>query len=379
MKFNEALMCVELVLESDAVPLLIGESGIGKTALINKLGKKNDFYVINIDGNMLKEGEIGGLPTVEDYTAQIDGKTVKKKRTVYAVHTKLQEIETVLCKEPGKTLLLFIDEINRCEHSVQQELMNIILNREINGFKISKQVKVVAAMNPSSKYDTFNHTDYQVIDMDPAQEDRFVWIELESDVKDWIAWGMEAKNSNIHQDVINFISSFPDYLHTPFSSEMVKATPRSWERVSDSYRVYLKRKNEIPIKIFYNVIKGNVGPSIAQEFINFLENNKDPLLSPQEIFTQRKLQNEVIDKIKSENHSRLYILSKNVFQYLINIKDRRHEVDIFAQLLQYYPPDLKLAIMKELKDLYTDTLYNDFLNDTVFIEGYFTNHYHSER
>lgn len=379
MKFNEALMCVELVIESDAVPLLIGESGIGKTALINKLGKKNNFYVINIDGNMLKEGEIGGLPTVEDYVTQIDGQAVKQKRTVYAVHTKLQEIERVLSKTPEKTLLLFIDEINRCEHSVQQELINIIFNREINGFKIPKQVKVVAAMNPSSKYDTYNHTDYQVIDMDPAQEDRFVWIELESDVKDWIEWGMGLGGSNIHQDVLNFISSFPDYLHTPFSSEMVKATPRSWERVSNSYKVYLKKKDKIPIRVFYNVIKGNVGPAIAQEFMNFLENNKNPLISPTEMFTKRELQTEIIEKIKLENHSRLYILAKNVFQYLKDIKDRRHEVSMFSELLQYYPPDLKLAIMREIKELYSDTLYMDFLMDKTFIEGYFKTYYHFER
>jgi len=379
MKFNEALMCVELVIESDAVPLLIGESGIGKTALINKLGKKNNFYVINIDGNMLKEGEIGGLPTVEDYVTQIDGQAVKQKRTVYAVHTKLQEIERVLSKTPEKTLLLFIDEINRCEHSVQQELMNIILNREINGFKIPKQVKVVAAMNPSSKYDTYNHTDYQVIDMDPAQEDRFVWIELESDVKDWIEWGMGLGGSNIHQDVLNFISSFPDYLHTPFSSEMVKATPRSWERVSNSYKVYLKKKDKIPIRVFFNVIKGNVGPAIAQEFMNFLENNKNPLISPTEIFAKRELQTEILEKIKLENHSRLYILAKNVFEYLKDIKDRRHEVSMFSELLQYYPPDLKLAIMREIKELYSDTLYMDFLLDKTFIEGYFKTYYHFER
>jgi len=379
MKFEEALMCVELVIESDAVPLLIGESGIGKTSLIRKLGKKNDFYIITIDGNMLKEGEIGGLPTVEDYFVNLNGEDVKLKRTVYAVHNKLQEIERVLSKTPDKTILLFIDEINRCEHSVQQELMNIILNKEINGFKIPKQVKVVAAMNPSSKYDTFSHTDYQVIDMDPAQEDRFVWIEVESDVKDWINWGMEAQGTNIHQDVLNFISSFPELLHTPFSKEMVKATPRSWERVSDSYKVYLKKKKNIPNRIFFNVIKGNVGPSIAQEFVNFLENNKNPILTPREIFTGEELQQEVIEKIKGENHSRLYILAKNVFQYLKTMENRTQEVNMFAKLLQYYPPDLKLAIMKELKELYEDTLYKDFLMNEVFIEGYFKTYSHIER
>ena len=376
MKFNEALMCVELIIESDAVPLLIGESGIGKTALIKKLGKKNGFYIINIDGNMLKEGEIGGLPTVEDYLMNLNGEEVKLKRTVYAVHTKLQEIEKVLSKTPDRAILLFIDEINRCEHSVQQELMNIILNREINGFKIPKQVKVVAAMNPSSKYDTFSNTDYQVIDMDPAQEDRFVWIELESDARAWIAWGMDSEDSNIHKDVLNFISSFPDYLHTPFSKEMVKATPRSWERVSNSYKVYLKRKEEIPNRVFYNVIKGNIGPTIAEEFINFLENNKNPIIAPSEIFAREELSQEVIAKIQGENHSRLYILAKNIFQYLKDIEDKTQEINMFAKLLQYYPPDLKLAIMRELKELYKDNLYKDFLMNEVFIEGYFTTNSH---
>ena len=38
--------------------------------------------------------------------------------------------------------MLFIDELNRCEHAVQQELMNLILNREINGFKMPEEVRV---------------------------------------------------------------------------------------------------------------------------------------------------------------------------------------------------------------------------------------------
>ena len=78
-----------------------------------------------------------------------------------------------------KTVLLFIDEINRCEHTVQQELMNLILNREINGYKLPEGVKILAAMNPSSKYGS--DFDYQVVDMDAAQENRFVWLSMEPD------------------------------------------------------------------------------------------------------------------------------------------------------------------------------------------------------
>lgn len=258
MNFNDALLTVSLVIKSGAVPLLIGESGIGKTSLVRELGKRQGYYVVNIDGNLLKEGEIGGLPTVEDYTTNIDGIFKNRKKTVYAVHTKLLEIDKALEESINSKVLLFIDEINRCEHSVQQELMNLILNREINGYKLSDNVHVIAAMNPSNKYDEFQQSDYQVVDMDPAQEDRFVWIELDVDVKTWIQWAMNDK-VNIHEHILEFIGTFPEYLHTPYSQESIKATPRSWERVSNSYKVYLKEKDRFPSRIFYNVVKGNVG------------------------------------------------------------------------------------------------------------------------
>ena len=173
MNFIDTLKSVELVLASGDVPLVVGESGIGKTALAKKLSEKNGWSFIVIDGNLLKEGEIGGLPTVESYS-KVDGNGIlhEVKTTVYAVHSKLREVDEEIAK--GNLVLLFIDEINRCEHTVQQELMNLILNREINGYKLHDNVNILAAMNPSNKYDS--DFDYQVVDMDAAQENRFVWL-----------------------------------------------------------------------------------------------------------------------------------------------------------------------------------------------------------
>ncbi|MEG1410810.1 MAG: ATP-binding protein, partial [Terrisporobacter sp.] len=170
MNFIDTLKSVELVLSTEEVPLVVGESGIGKTALAKKLAKNNNWSLIVIDGNLLKEGEIGGLPTVESYVAMdAIGNEIEKKTTVYAIHNKLREIDKEVSK--NKSVLLFIDEINRCEHTVQQELMNLILNREINGYKLPDEVKILAAMNPSCKYGS--DFDYQVVDMDAAQENRF--------------------------------------------------------------------------------------------------------------------------------------------------------------------------------------------------------------
>ena len=94
MNFIDTLKSVNLVLATGEVPLVVGESGIGKTALAKKIAKENDWSLIVIDGNLLKEGEIGGLPTVESYVVlNSNGENIEKKTTIYAVHNKLREID----------------------------------------------------------------------------------------------------------------------------------------------------------------------------------------------------------------------------------------------------------------------------------------------
>ena len=54
MNFIDTLRSVELVLATEEVPLVVGESGIGKTALAKRLAKENNLSLIVIDGNLLK-------------------------------------------------------------------------------------------------------------------------------------------------------------------------------------------------------------------------------------------------------------------------------------------------------------------------------------
>lgn len=368
MNFIETLKSVELVLATGEVPLVVGESGIGKTALAKEVAKKNNWSLVTIDGNLLKEGEIGGLPTIETYM-KIDekGNKTEKKMTVYAVHNKLKEIDEDISKGIG--VLLFIDEINRCEHTVQQELMNLILNREINGYKLHSEVRILAAMNPSSKYGA--DFDYQVVDMDAAQENRFVWLNMESDPVQWLKWAVSA---GIEQKVIEFISTFPEYLNRA-NEEDVRATPRSYERVSKSYKLYKEQKDSIPKAVFLNVIKGNVGKVIAQEFINFVETNQTLLISYEDVFNGDKLSEEVLKKIKSENHIRLYLAAQNILKTLErNIKGAPEEGDYLVNrlvaFLEVYPIDLKVGIMKDIKKSYVE-VYKRALENEGFVEAYF--------
>lgn len=90
MNFIDTMASVELVLAANQVPLLVGETGIGKTSLAARVATVHDWELVTIDGNLLKEGEIGGLPTVESVT-HTDGRgnTHSVKTTVYAVHHTL--------------------------------------------------------------------------------------------------------------------------------------------------------------------------------------------------------------------------------------------------------------------------------------------------
>lgn len=367
MNFIDTLKSVELVLSTGEVPLVVGESGIGKTALAKKLAKDNGWTLVTIDGNLLKEGEIGGLPTVESYESiDANGKKIEKKTTIYAIHNKLREIDEEI--NNGRSVLLFIDEINRCEHTVQQELMNLILNREINGYKLPENVKILAAMNPSSKYGS--DFDYQVVDMDAAQENRFVWLNMDPDHNGWIKWAIGA---GIETKVIEFISTFPEYLHK-INDEDVRATPRSYERVSKTYKMYKEQQDTIPRSVFVNVIKGNVGKVIAEEFVSFVESNCSPLISFDDVFSKENLDENVIERIENESHTRLYITAMNILKALENkiIEDENDTflVNRFVEFLGKYPIDLMVGIMKDMKISYNG-VYQKAIENENFVDVYF--------
>lgn len=367
MNFLDTFRSVELILATGEVPLVVGESGIGKTALASKLAEEKGWSLVVIDGNLLKEGEIGGLPTIESYTTfDSNGNKIEKKMTIYAVHTKLREIDEEI--EKGNTVLLFIDELNRCEHTVQQELMNLILNREINGYKLNKNVKILSAMNPSNEYGA--DLDYQVVDMDPAQENRFVWLNMEPDYNEWIRWAIDT---GIEQKVVEFISTFPEYLHK-INDDDINATPRSYERISKSYAIYKEKKDVIPKSVFLNVVKGNVGGFIAQEFMSFVESDAKPLVSYDEVFSGEVLDQEVVDRVKKESHTRLYICAMNILKSLeLDIKNNKVNMDCIDRLVEFlglYPVDLMVGIMKDIKNSYED-IYKLAIENEKFVDLYF--------
>ena len=131
----------------------------------------------------------------------------------------------------------------------------------------------------------------------------------------------------------------------------------------------------IPRAVFLNVIKGNVGKIIAEEFISFVESNHSPLISFEDVFSGDILNESVVEKVNNETHTRLYLSAMNILKTLeVNINDENYDssfyINRFVKFLKTYPIDLMVGIMKDMKNTYAK-VYNVAIKNEEFVEAYF--------
>ena len=147
-----------------------------------------------------------------------------------------------------------------------------------------------------------------------------------------------------------------------------------YERVSKALKIYKEKKDSIPRAVFLNVIKGNVGKVIAEEFISFVESDCSPLISYEDVFSCETLSSSVIEKVKSESHTRLYLSAMNILKTLeLNFENddiSENNINRFIDFLKSYPVDLMVGIMKDMKNAYPES-YKRALENETFVESYF--------
>jgi len=145
MKFSDVVTNAAIDCMAGIVPCIIGHAGVGKSQLPKAIRKfwieknnekasgdekleEDDIDIVILFGSLIKEGELGGIPVTDIVKDEETGK--RKAINTYTTHVKMERI--LENHRNGKMTLLFIDEINRCEPAVQQELMQLILDKQIN-------------------------------------------------------------------------------------------------------------------------------------------------------------------------------------------------------------------------------------------------------
>ena len=120
----------------------------------------------------------------------------------------------------------------------------------------------------------------------------------------------------------------------------------------------------------YHFVKGNVGASIAQDFMSFLKENDEPFLKAVDIFAMDQLSQMAKDEITGATHSRLYILAMNLIKEM-SVSASPGRARRVSEVLLLFPRDLRISLMKEIRNLAPREVYELLLEDDLFLEAFF--------
>ncbi|NCE98337.1 hypothetical protein D1151_04340 [Emergencia sp. 1XD21-10] len=301
--------------------------------MIKSIAEELGGVCITIEGGTLKEGEITGLPY--QYKDE-QGNTRFRFLPYYAVERIQNEQERIffmseettrpsllqgdenryaleditieeklemLKSRKIKSVIIFIDEINRTENSVYKELMNILLTRSVNGYSFPWWVFFVGAMNPSTQ-----NSLYATNEMDPAQLDRFLKIKVSDSTKEWLGYG---KKVGLSPEILNFIKDNPKCLSSNDKElqddEKPTPSPRGWDMVDTLLRsepllrdFFTEKENDPKVveKDMKNLVSAKLGATVATMFFASMVSQTRALM-PEEIFADDENLSKLSKKIET--------------------------------------------------------------------------------
>lgn len=271
---------VKVVLAAKNVPNIVGEAGIGKSALVNEVATELNAKLFTTVVSLSEKGDLAiPVPPLRDeaFVKTTHYGTLANVQYGYS-ETLIQIIQTVE-QHPEQKIIWFLDEFNRGTAAVQAELMNLVLQRQVNSLRLPEQVQIIIAENPDSTMDDFTETSYAVTPADNAIRDRTVRLVMEASLTDWLQWANQTNSDGqprIHPAVQQYLQEHPAYLNGPQNDDLYP-TPRSWERVSRNLTQLDDLDRESRTKIMADVFSGDLGVEIGTAFTDYVQQQTEQL------------------------------------------------------------------------------------------------------
>lgn len=286
------------ILPPETSMLLRGDHGIGKSQVVRQLARKLaaaeniNLPVIDRRLSQMSEGDMIGLPSTDGEVTRFNPPDWYKRA----------------CLEP---CFLFLDELNRATHEVMQAAFQIVLDRELNGWKLHPQTRVASAVNVS--------TNYTVNEIDPALLDRFWVIDLRPTAEDWMTWARDPALGDIVPEIVDHIAHDDKWLDPPKNADLggKHTSRRSWERLSKALK-FAKLDQDMTDTRIYPLCVGFIGVEATIAFTDFVKTIDNRVTGKEVIETYSKVR----AKVKRLSVERLNPVIDKVTEYLTkdNIK-----------------------------------------------------------
>lgn len=237
------ILDIEFNSQENHTPVMIwGAPGIGKSMLVDAIGKKYQAQVIDIRLSQMEPSDLRGIPFQ-------NGDLVD------------WSIPSILPNEErhGKYGILFLDEITSAPPTVSAAAYQLILDRKLGEYELPKGWVVFAAGNRAGD----RGVNYQ---MPAPLANRFTHYTLEVNLDEWVIWAYKNK---IDERIIGFLRYRPEHLFSFDSSknQSAFATPRTWEFASRSLVKFSSSQD-----LLFPALSACIGEAIAIELISFIKN-----------------------------------------------------------------------------------------------------------
>lgn len=327
MRISEAKQCIkELYLNTDSVTALISERGVGKTSAYKQCTEELGIDYLGLYAAALEGPDFMGLPD----------KDREKGITRYLAPQFLPTVQAVkegLFSEKG---LIVLEEINRVPSDTTSVLYPLLLERKINGHHLAPGWKIGVTMNP----DTLN---YSVHSLDDAMLDRFVAIEINASVEDYIDYSLTNQPND---DVLSFLQACPDMLlivkKSADSTALTKSpTPRGWTKVQE-----LLNQCRLSHKLMRELIVGILGPETTASFFGFLEDKSFKIPPTEKILNDYLQVQPVVLEILRKN--RIDIMNLVIKKVVMSFELQNNQLQNLNGFVEDMPEELRILFFKTL-------------------------------
>lgn len=259
---------------------LVGEPGVGKTAMYERIVERTGFRGVYIDTPNTELGDIGiPMPNHETKT------TALYPNDHWGFHT-------------GEPLVIFIDEFTKPSSQAVQNMLHPLLNeRRIGGFKQHTDTIVITAGNNTTDGvgDLLKAHSINRLTIVPIQKPH-AGFNADGSVDD-DSWGMWALKNDIAEEVVAWVKAYPHalasykegnqdenpYIFNPKQHQRSYVSPRSLARASN----IIKGRNRLTRNALITALSGTIGESAARDMVAYVEVS-DSLPTWQEIIDDPK-------------------------------------------------------------------------------------------
>lgn len=232
-----------------------GEPGLGKTDKVNAAVVKHDALLADVRLGQYDSVDLRGIPVPHA------GQTVWHAPITLPFKGN-PEFDTP--ENKGRPILLFLDELNSAQMSVQAVAMQLLNERRIGEHELMDEVCMCAAGNAENHRAVAQR-------MATTVANRLTHFEVLLDVEAWCYW---AQSAGLPNEAIAFhlfakgrpmLSTFKTKDGTP-TTDKAFATPRTWEKALRYYA-----DPEMPEDIKQAAMQGAIGQGPAAEFWGYVD------------------------------------------------------------------------------------------------------------